>query len=447
MPSPLVAIVGRPNVGKSSLFNRLIEAQAALVEDLPGVTRDLLYRETTWNGVTFRIVDTGGFREDPEALFRSVSAQVEAAVREASLVLFVVDARAGVTPEEEALARRLRQLGADVILVANKVDAPQVDTADLYRLGMGDPVAVSAAHGLGTGDLLDLVVERLPAGDEDGEESEEPIRLALVGRPNVGKSTLMNALLGSRRSVVSEVPGTTTDPVDAPFTHNGRPFVLVDTAGIRRAKKVGERLEARSVKRTEDAIARSDIVILLLDATTGILAQDQKICRTVTDAGRGLVFAVNKWDAVAKETGTAEAFTREIRERFADASYAPVVYLSAETGQRVERVILAAVAVFAEFERRIPAMRLTRALEEAMALTPPPSEKGRRLRVLFATQGRGRPPTFVLFCNDPRLVPDSYRRYLEGHLRRTFRLSLTPIRIVFRARTREAARARPRARP
>lgn len=440
MPLPLVAIVGRPNVGKSSLFNRIIQEEVSLVQDQPGVTRDRLYRESEWNGVNFRIVDTGGFaRQSEDPLAEGVAVQVDQAVRESRVVLFVLDAREGVTAGDETLAAHLRRLGRPCLLVANKVESTRIDLTDLYRLGLGEPYPVSAAHGLGTGDLLDVMVDYL-VGGEEAEASGEPVRLALVGRPNVGKSTLMNRLLGEKRSLVSDIPGTTTDPVDARLMVSDRPVVLVDTAGLRRPNRVGETLEARTAKRTRMAIRRAHIVIQLIDATAGLTEQDRRIAGLVLDAGRGLVFAVNKWDLVDKETGTAEAFARSLREAMPDLSYAPIIFVSAASGQRTDRLVATALDVFKDFDTRVPTPKLNRTVREATALVPPPSEKGKRLKVYYATQAERRPPTFVLFVNDPELAPESYRRYLMNRMREAFGLTMGPLRVVFRTRERNAQR-------
>lgn len=444
MPLPLVAIVGRPNVGKSSLFNRLVQRRVALVEDVPGVTRDRLFARAEWNGVPFQVVDTGGFQRNAENPFaREILPVIEATAQASAVVLFVVDAKSGISADDAHLAERLRRIGRPVLVVANKAEAPETDVTDFYRLGLGDPVPVSAIHGVGTGDLLDAVVAQLDGSTEDSEvENDERMRLALVGRPNVGKSTLMNRLIGDARSLVTDVPGTTTDPVDAVFEAGGKEIVLVDTAGLRRRSRVGERLEALSARRSRDVIERADVVVLVIDATAGLVDQDRTIAALVRDAGRGLVLAVNKWDAVEKGTGTAEAFESALKEAMPDLAYAPVVFISARSGQRLGRLIDRAFAVFGDFSRRIPTARVTRTVEEAFAVTPPPSEKGRRLHAFYATQAGVRPPTFVLFVNDPSLATENYTRYLTGRLREGFGFGLSPIRIVYKERRRESRRPR-----
>lgn len=423
-------------MGKSSLFNRIVRSQEALVQDEPGVTRDRLYREASWMGHSFFLVDTGGFSEGVEGApwAPEVSGQVLQAVRESACVLFVVDGRAGTTPADEELADRLRPFRDRVLLVANKVDDVKVDTTDLYRLGFGAPWPVSAAHGKGVGDLLDEVVQRAPKISLEEDEAEDVLHLAIIGRPNAGKSTLFNRLFGSDRVVVSDRPGTTTDSVEATLSHGGRPFVLVDTAGIRRHAKVGEKLEARAANRAKRTIERCDVAVLLIDGTTGLTQQDKRVAGLAQKEGRGLVFAVNKWDAVEKDTYTAPLFEASLREQLPAFEYAPCVFISAQTGQRVDRLLDVAFAVFENASRRVPTSELNRVLRAAVARNPLPSSKGRAVRIYYATQVDRRPPHFVLFTNVPEAIHFSYERYVERQLREAFSLNMTPLRLTFRLR-------------
>ncbi len=438
---PVVAIVGRPNVGKSSLLNRLVERQVSLVDDRPGVTRDRIYAPCTWNGREFLVVDTGGLSgEDP--FWQNIATQVEEAIREADLILLVVDAREPLTHEDEAIAERMRRIGKPVLLVANKAERQNLDTTDVYRLGLGEPQFVSAIHGHGSGDLLDAIVERLgepeptAAEAEAGDAATVPLRIAIVGRPNAGKSTLVNRVLGRSRMLVSDVPGTTTDAVDVEVDRGGQRYVLVDTAGLRRPARVreGERLEEIAGRHARKAIARADVAVLLLDADEGLTEQDKRIVKLCSESGVGFVIGMNKWDQAKRGEREAQELEAALRDALPGADYAPIVFLSAKTGQRVDRLFQEIATVAAESSTRVQTAQLNRELDEAMYQQPPPSVKGRQLKILYATQVGRRPPHFVLFVNDPQLCHFSYQRYLENRLRQAFALRWTPVRLTLRRR-------------
>ena len=439
--SQVVAIVGRPNVGKSTLFNRLVQRRIAIVQDEPGVTRDRLYADVEWRGRRFQLVDTGGLLPDAEEAFAAaVAQQVDAAIREAAVVVLVVDAREGPTPVDEAIADRLRRAGKPVLVAANKVDHGELLPLAhaFHHLGLGEPIAVSAEHGLGTGDLLDAVVERLPepegepTGEETGDEAEEGIRVVILGRPNVGKSSLLNRILGDERVIVSEVPGTTRDAVDAVWESEEGRFVFIDTAGLRRRSRVREPVEFYSTVRARRALERADVALVLFDATELLTEQDRRIVGLAEEAGRALLLAVNKWDLVDADDKTADAVRSLIRHRLPQVDFAPVTFISALTGRGVGRLPALIRSVYEAYRREIAPGPLNRVIQEAVDRYHPPAVKGRRLRIRYATQVRTGPPTFLIFVNDPRLLVESYRRYLENRLREAFPLEGTPIRLVFR---------------
>ncbi len=434
----VVAVVGRPNVGKSTLFNRLVDRREAIVDDRPGVTRDRLQGQCEWNGVRFTLVDTGGLDRDlPEGA--QVVRQVEAALAQATLVLFVVDGRQGVTPEDAEVAGMLRRVRRPVMLVVNKVDRnePGIE-ADFYALGFGEPWTVSALHGHGTGDLLDAIVARLPGGEPEPPPDE--VRLAIVGRPNVGKSTLLNTLLGEDRMVVSDVPGTTRDAVDVAFAYRGRAFRLVDTAGLRRRARVDDPLERVMGARALRAVDAAQVVVLVVDATEGVTQEDQRIAGYTRRAGRAAIIAVNKWDLVDKDHTTAIEWERRLREQLHFIDYAGVVFISARTGLRTERILELAARAHANHRQRIPTPRLNQVVHEALLVTPPPADRGRRVKVFYVTQVATAPPTIVMFVNDPERMHASYLRHLERVLRRRFDFWGTPLRLVLRPRPRRLVR-------
>jgi len=432
---PIVAIVGRPNVGKSMLFNRITRSGAAVVDDEPGVTRDRNYLEADWNGRRFVVVDTGGFLPGKqEAMASMVRAQAQAAIGEADVVVLVVDRTAGPTAVDAEIAALLRRSPRPILLAANKVDAGEheSDAAEFYSLGLGEPMPVSALHGRGVGDLLDRVVAVLPDA-EAAEDGEEPgVRVAVVGRPNVGKSSLVNRLVGQDVVIVHDAPGTTRDSIDTLVTFEGDRFVLIDTAGLRRKSHVEGGVEMWSAMRSLKSIERADVAVLVADATEGIVGQDARIAGFVENAGRGLVVAFNKWDLVEKDSGTAGLYARHAQEELAFARHAPVVQISALTGQRVAKVLTLAREVFREASRRIPTHHVNRTLMAAADRRPP--RGGHRSHILYASQVGVRPPTFVVFVSDPEAVDHAYRRYLANQLRREYGFAGVPVRINVRRR-------------
>ncbi|MCG8400464.1 MAG: ribosome biogenesis GTPase Der [Firmicutes bacterium] len=436
MAGPIVAIVGRPNVGKSTLFNRIVGGRVAIVEGLPGITRDRLYQDAEWNGRRFTLVDTGGldYRDSGE-IAAHVRDQAELAIRDADLVLFVVDARAGFTGTDEEVSRVLRRSEKPVLLVANKVEnfANSDLLYDFFRLGLGEPLPVSAAEGMNTGDLLDMVVEKLPSA-ESAEEEEDVIKIAVVGRPNVGKSSLVNAILGEERVIVSNIPGTTRDAIDTRLESNGREYALIDTAGMRRRSRIEQSTEKYSVIRTLRAVDRSDVVLVLIDAVEHLTEQDKKIAGYVHEKGKGAVLAVNKWDLVEKDGKTSSRYTETLRDGLGFMQYAPVLFISALTRQRVHRVLELADYVSEQQNMRISTGDLNDLIRDAVMRSPTPTDKGRRLKIFYCTQTGVKPPTFVLFVNDPELMHFSYLRYLENRLRSAYGFEGTPLRLVMRQR-------------
>ncbi|HEU0168424.1 MAG TPA: ribosome biogenesis GTPase Der [Chloroflexota bacterium] len=433
---PIVAIVGRPNVGKSTLFNRLIGARQAIVEDIPGTTRDRIYGDADWAGRVFSVVDTGGIATDDEDVFTAlIEEQAQQAVEDADVIVFMVDARAGVSQADADVAERLRRAEKPVILVANKADTEEQlhASVDFYELGLGEPLAVSASHGLGIGDLLDAVVGRLPA--ELQEDEQDVFKVAIVGRPNVGKSSLLNALLGEERSIVSEVPGTTRDAIDTPIEYEGEQLVLIDTAGIRRRGRVEQGIEKYSVIRSLRAIDRCDAACLVVDAGEMLTAQDVHIAGYVRDASKGLLLVVNKWDLIPKTETTITEYQDEIKRQLNFADWAPSVFISAKTGQRVERVLRAVLKIKEERAKKVSTSELNHIVAEATRRHHPPGDKGRQLKLFYATQAGINPPTFLFFVNDPKLSHWSYMRYLENQLRERLGFEGTAIKLALKARS------------
>ncbi|MEW6724816.1 MAG: ribosome biogenesis GTPase Der [Bacillota bacterium] len=432
---PIVAIVGRPNVGKSTLFNRLIQRRLAIVESQPGVTRDRIYADAEWNGRVFAVVDTGGIEVDTDFLKVQTTRQAELAIAEADLVLFVVDARTGVTPADQDVAEVLRRTQKPVLLVANKVDPGQDDerASVFFELGFGAPLAVSAAHGTGTGDLLDEVVQRLPPV-QDEEPAERTVQVAVVGRPNVGKSSLVNALLGQERMIVSDIPGTTRDAIDIEVVRGDQRFVLIDTAGMRRRARIEEAVERYSVMRALRAIDRSDVVLIIIDASQGLADQDKKIAGYVDEAGKASLVVVNKWDLVEKDEKTMHRYRDDLREGLSFMSYARFLFISAKTGARVHRLLGQVMEVYEQYCRQLPTKDLNELIRDALLLNPPPVYRGRQFRLHFVTQTGSKPPSVTLFVSDPKAVHYSYHRYLENQLRAAFGLEGTPIRLYFHKR-------------
>ncbi len=463
---PLVAIVGRPNVGKSTFFNRMLGEQIAVVEDLPGTTRDRIYGDTDWNGRDFTLIDTGGLElgsdipvgqvglnGQPGDIMRNVQAQVELAIEEADVIVFMVDARSGITGADEEVADLLRRTDKPVILAANKADnaARRLDSVEFYSLGLGEPITISSIQGTGTGDLLDKIVEELPPQEEteESEEEDETPRIAIVGRPNVGKSSLLNAILGVQRAIVSEVPGTTRDAIDTEMEFEGRKLRLIDTAGIRRRGRVVPGVEKYSVIRTSRAIERSDVALLLIDASEGLAAQDTHIAGEIHEKTKGVVVVVNKWDLAQaqrraeregqlpdpkEEIASAERYRAIIAEGLKFIPYAPIIFSSAKTGYHVQSLLETVLNIADMRFLRVPTSRLNEVVQEAIRRYRPATFRGKHLRVYYATQTSVNPPTFVFFVNDPQAVHFGYERYLENQLRHAFSFKGTAIRIHFRAR-------------
>ena len=435
MAKPLVAIVGRPNVGKSLLFNRLCGQRLSIVEDTPGVTRDRLYAECEWGGRTFDIVDTGGIEPAADSeilLFMRQQAQI--AMDAADVIVFLTDIRTGVTAADEEVASMLQRSGKPVVLCVNKMDSiGQVDPGiyEFYSLGLGDPIALSAAHGHGTDELLDACLAHFPP-EEVHDEDDDVIRVAVIGKPNVGKSSLVNLVLGEERVIVADMPGTTRDAVDTPLENKYGKYVFIDTAGIRRKSKVDDRIEKFSVMRAKLAIERADVCLIMLDAREGVTEQDTKIAGLAHEAGKASVIVVNKWDLVEKDTHTMDLMRRDIYRDLSFMTYAPTVFISALTGQRAERIFELINFVNDQTAMRITTGLLNDVLADAQARVQPPTDKGRRLKIYYMTQTGVRPPHFVIFCNSRELFHFSYQRYIENQIRSTFGLEGTPIRITIR---------------
>lgn len=436
MSKPMVAIVGRTNVGKSTLFNRIARERIAIVDDQPGVTRDRIYCEVEWLTRKFILVDTGGIETGEDTITRQIRAQAQMAIDEADVIIFVVDGREGLTAADEEIAMQLRKTSKKVILCVNKVEDFSESTAiaaEFWALGLGEPLPVSAEHGRGIGDLLDQVISGFPE-DRSLEESDA-IKIAVAGRPNVGKSTLINQFVGEERVIVSDIPGTTRDAVDTSFTYNGQEFVLIDTAGMRRKTKIDTGVEHYSVLRALRAVDRSDVVFLMLDAREGVTEQDQRIAGYVHENGKGCAVVVNKWDLVEKDTNTMRECEEEIRDRLQFLPYAPVEFVSALTGKRVHRLLDLAVSIAQQRSMRIPTGRLNEIIQDAVAMHQPPSDKGVRLKIFYAAQVQVNPPVFVIHVNHSQLMHFSYLRYLENCLRAEYGFQGTPIILRVKERT------------
>ena len=435
MSRPLVAIVGRPNVGKSMLFNKLVGQRLSIVEDTPGVTRDRLYAECEWCGRQFDIVDTGGIEPSTDnEILAFMREQAEIAISAADVIVLVTDIRTGVTAADKEVANRLLRSRKPVVLAVNKADSTgPTDPAvyEFYSLGLGDPIPVSAIHGHGTGELLDECLRYFPPADEE-ETEDDAIRVAVIGKPNVGKSSLVNHILGEKRVIVSDVAGTTRDAVDSPYENQYGKYVFIDTAGIRRKSRVEERVEKFSVMRAQMAIERAEVCLILIDARDGVTEQDTKIAGLAHEAGKASIIVVNKWDLVEKETGTLEKMRKEILRDLSFMSYAPVLFISALTGQRTDKLFELINFVADQNAMRITTGMLNDVLADAQARVQPPTDKGRRLKIYYITQTGVRPPTFVVFCNSRELFHFSYQRYLENQIRGVFGLEGTPIRLIIR---------------
>jgi len=445
LTKPLVAIVGRPNVGKSTFFNRVVGQKLAIVEDIPGTTRDRLYGEAEWNGRHFTLIDAGGLefettkQEETETdeITRQTRGQAHLAIEEADVIIFMVDAKSGITASDREIADILRRTKKPVILAANRADSEErrQNSVEFYELGIGDPIPVSSYHGTNTGDLLDAITDQLP--NEGTEEEDNSIRIAIIGRPNVGKSRMLNSILGEERVIVSDVPGTTRDAIDTAIELNDKQITLIDTAGIRRRGHIEQGIEKYSVMRTLRAINRSTVVLLVVDASEGITAQDAHIAGYALDAFKGIVLVVNKWDKVEKDSDTMQEFTTKIRQELEFLSWVPMIFTSAKFGQRVNKALDMALQVAEERNKRISTATLNKMVREAVAEHNPPTKPGKWLKILYATQADINPPTFVFSVNDSKQVHFSYERYLENKLRLAFGFEGTPINLVFRSRDEE----------
>lgn len=443
MSKPIVAIVGRPNVGKSTLFNIFADSRISIVEDTPGVTRDRLYADAEWLDRKFTMVDTGGIEmQNTDSIAVSIRQQAEVAIREADVILFVCDARTGITNDDLEVAKMLRQSRKPVVLAVNKADTPkqEAEAYEFYNLGIGEPYLISASNRLNLGDLLDAVVEKFPPEGEDEDDSEDVIKVAIIGRPNVGKSSIFNDIIGQTRSIVSDVAGTTRDAIDVPVEKDGQTFLFIDTAGMRRKGKIDEPIEKYSIIRTLRAVDRSDVVLLVLNAVEGITDQDKKIAGYAHEAGKGIVIVVNKWDLYPDKTVmSTEEFTKNIRHELIFMLYANVVYVSALTQQRISRLPEMIKDAAEANAMRIATSVLNQVVTDAVAMNQPPMEKGKRLKILYTTQVKVKPPTFVIFCNEPEIMHFSYQRYLENQLREAFGFKGTPINIIVRGKNEDEA--------
>ena len=438
MSKPIIAIVGRPNVGKSTLFNKLIGERRAIVEDTPGVTRDRIYGETEWRGRQMVVIDTGGIEPKTDDIILSqMKVQAQIAIEDADVIIFLCDVRTGLTAADRDIAVMLQRSGKPIIPAINKCDSTgslPYEYYEFYELGFDqDPVAVSPIHGTGTGDLLDACVEKLRDW-EDGDPSDAGIRVAVIGKPNAGKSSLINRFLGENRMIVSDIAGTTRDAVDTRLVSEYGTFTFIDTAGIRRSSRIGDQVEKYSVLRAHMAVERADVCLLLIDASVGITEQDEKIAGIAHEAGKATIIVVNKWDTVEKDNGTVKAFTDRIRTSLAYMPYAPIVFVSVKTGQRVDNLYDLIKSVYEQANRRINTGALNDVLGEAMMRVQPPTDKGRRLKIYYMTQSSVAPPTFVLFCNDAELFHFSYQRYIENCLRTAYGFAGTPIVLVIKQR-------------
>lgn len=435
MAKPVVAIVGRPNVGKSTLFNRLVGSRKAIVEDIPGVTRDRLYDNVEWVGREFIIIDTGGIRfgEEEDILAREVKMQAELAIEEADLILLVVDAKDGITYEDEQVAALLRRADKPVVIAANKVENfnKQFEYYEFYNLGLGDPIPISAMHGLNTNDLLDTVIGKFKPASEYAED-EDAIKIAIVGRPNVGKSSLVNSFLGEQRVIVSNIPGTTRDSIDTPFNYEGKKYMLIDTAGIRKKSRISEATERYSVIRSLKSIERADVVLIMLDATSGVIEQDKRVAGYVHELSKANIIVVNKWDLIQKDGHTMKEFDDKIRRDLKFLAYSPLLYISALTKRRIFKVLEIVDFVDEQNHRRIGTSELNQVINEAIMLSPLPGAGSRKPKIFYSTQVRTAPPTFVLFANYPEQIHFSYLRYLENVLRNNFGFEGCAIRLLLR---------------
>lgn len=435
MGKPTVAIVGRPNVGKSTFFNYIVGKRISIVEDTPGVTRDRVYADTNWRGRNFTLVDTGGIEpESEDVILSQMREQANLAIAMADVIIFVTDVRQGITAADSDIALMLRKSKKPIVLVCNKADGygdvPD-ELYEFYNLGLGDPYRVSAVNAIGIGDVLDAIYEQLPPKSEDEDETDV-IKVAIIGKPNVGKSSLVNRILGENRVIVSNIAGTTRDAIDSSFENEFGKYVFIDTAGIRKKNKVEEKLEKYSVMRSLLAVERADVCLLMIDANEGVTEQDAKIAGEAHEAGKGIIIIVNKWDDIEKENGTLEKYTKEVYNKLSYLSYAPILFISAKTGQRVNKLFELINSVASQNAMRVSTSVLNQVLNEAIAIVQPPTDKGKRLRIFYMTQATTKPPTFVVFVNDKQLFHFSYERYLINQIRKEFGLTGTPVRMIVR---------------
>ncbi|MCJ1722376.1 ribosome biogenesis GTPase Der [Listeria ivanovii] len=435
MAKPVVAIVGRPNVGKSTIFNRIVGERVSIVEDVPGVTRDRIYNSAEWLGKDFNIIDTGGIDLSDEPFLEQIRAQAEIAIDEADVIIFITNGREGVTDADEQVAKILYRSNKPIVLAINKVDNPEMrdQIYDFYSLGFGELYPISGSHGLGLGDMLDAVRAHFPKEEEE-DYPDDTVKFSLIGRPNVGKSSILNALLGEDRVIVSDIAGTTRDAIDTTYTFDGQDYVMIDTAGMRKRGKVYESTEKYSVLRAMRAIERSDVVLVVINAEEGIREQDKRIAGYAHDAGRAIIIVVNKWDAINKDEKTINVWTEDIREQFQFLSYAPIVFVSAKTKQRLNNLFPLINQVSDNHSLRVQSSMLNDVISDAVAMNPSPMDKGKRLKIFYTTQVAVKPPTFVVFVNDPELMHFSYERFLENRIRDAFPFDGTPIRVIARKR-------------
>ena len=440
MSKPIVAIVGRPNVGKSTLFILFCKRRVSIVDDMPGGTRDRIYMDAEWLNHTFTMIDTGGIEfEDDDHILKSMRQQALVAMEEADVIVFVVDGRAGLTTADEEVGRMLRNTKKPVILAVNKIDSPQLEAGvyEFYSLGLGEPMGIAASNSLGLGDLLDAVVAAFPENDGEDKEEDE-ISIAVIGRPNVGKSSIVNALIGENRVIVSNVPGTTRDAIDTHFVSDNIKFMLIDTAGMRRKGKIDEAIERYSVMRSLRAVDRADVVLMVINAEEGITEQDKKIAGYAHESGKGVIIVVNKWDVFPdKDDKSTLRFTEDLRDEIGFLQYAPALYTSALTGQRIHRITELVKYVADQQSMRIQTSVLNELIRDAVSVNPPPSHRGKQLKIFFMTQADIQPPKFIIFVNDPELMHFSYLRFLENRLRESFGFEGTPLKLIVRGRKEE----------
>ncbi len=435
MSKPVVAIIGRPNVGKSTFFNYIVGSRISIVEDTPGVTRDRIYGESNWRGRSFTLIDTGGIEpEKDDVILTQMRLQANIAIDIADVIIFLTDVRQGVTAADKEIALMLKRSKKSIILVCNKADSFQKFQSDIYEfyeLGIGDPMPVSASNAQGIGDVLDKVYEELPENKNENEDDER-IKVAVIGKPNVGKSSLINKILGENRNIVSNIAGTTRDAIDSYYENDNGKYIFIDTAGIRRKSKVTEKIEKYSVLRSLFAIERADVCLMLIDANEGVTEQDAKIAGEAHEAGKGIIIVVNKWDEYEKDTGTLEKYKKAIYEKLSYLSYAPIMFISAKTGQRVDKLFGMINEVAEQNAKRVTTSQLNQVINEAIAIVQPPSDKGKKLKIFYGTQASTKPPTFVIFVNQKSLFHFSYERYLVNQIRKEFGMQGTPIRIIVR---------------